>query len=78
MNTSTMNFTEEALLLPVEARIALVDKLLESINPHGGQALDAFWAEEADKRAIEIESGAVRALNGEKVFAQIRQRLAGA
>jgi putative addiction module component (TIGR02574 family) len=78
MSASTLNLADEALLLPVEARIALVDKLLESINPHGGKTLDALWAAEAEKRAIEIESGTVRTLNGEEVFAQIRQRLAGA
>ncbi|HES75442.1 MAG TPA: hypothetical protein ENO09_00385 [bacterium] len=33
MNTSIVNITDEALHLPVEARIALADKLLESLKP---------------------------------------------
>ena len=33
MNTSIVNITDEALHLPVEARVALVDKLLESLKP---------------------------------------------
>lgn len=76
MSAHSLKLADEALHLPVEERIALVDRLLESINPHGGNNRDALWAEEAERRALEIESGSVRALDGEEVFAKIRQRLA--
>jgi len=76
MSTTSLNLADEALHLPVEERIALVDRLLDSLNTHVDKSLDALWAAEAEKRALEMESASVRALDGEEVFAKIRQRLA--
>lgn len=75
MNTNLMSITNEALHLPVEARIALVDELLKSLNTQANNPTDALWIKEVEKRMLELDSGMVQALDGESVFADIRQRL---
>lgn len=75
MNTQTLHIADEALHLPVEARITLVDMLLQSLNTDAHQDVDALWVIEAEKRAHDLQSGAVQALDGEQAFAETRQRL---
>ena len=78
MNTNLMNITDEALHLPVEARIALVDELLKSLNAQANNPVDALWITEVEKRMQELDAGMVQPLDGESVFADIRQRLRAA
>ncbi len=64
----------EALLLPVELRTQLADKLLQSLNPMRKE-IDEAWAEEAEKRVEEIRTGKAKTIAGEEVFKKIRNRL---
>lgn len=65
---------EEAVLLPVDIRTQLVDKLLQSLHPTQRE-IDKLWAVEAEKRVEEIRSGKVATIPGEEVFKKIRNRL---
>ena len=71
----TKELFDEAVSLPIEIRMQLIDKLLRSVQP-AQKEIDALWAKEAEKRFEEIKSGKVKTVPGEKVFKKIRDRLA--
>jgi putative addiction module component (TIGR02574 family) len=75
MTTATAKLADQLLSLPCEDRIYLVDRLLESLNAPSREEIDRVWAEEAERRIDELESGKVQAVPGEQVFAEIRKRL---
>ncbi len=66
--------SDEALALPAEARIALVDRLLESLNLAAQPDIERLWTEEAERRAAEVERGEVAPVPGEDVFGEIRRK----
>ena len=76
MTTATAKLADQVLSLPCEDRIYLVDGLLESLNAPSREEIDRLWAEEAERRIEELDSGKVEAIPGEQVFAEIRERLA--
>jgi hypothetical protein len=54
---------KEALSLPPEARAALADSLLESIDAEVDEDAESKWREEIRKRMAELDSGAVRSIS---------------
>jgi putative addiction module component (TIGR02574 family) len=65
---------EEALSLPSDERIGLIQKLLMSLNLPIQAEIDRLWAEEAERRVSQIEQGEVELIPGDKVFARIRRK----
>jgi len=65
---------DEALSLPAEARIDLVEKLLESLNLPTREEVDCLWAEEAERRVSQIDKGEAELIPAEEVFARIREK----
>ena len=63
---------EEALSLPSDERVSLVEKLLTSLNLPIQAEIDRLWVEEAERRVSQIERGDVELISGDKVFAKIR------
>jgi len=63
---------DEALSLPADARIGLVERLLASLNLPTQRKIDELWAAEAERRVAQIDRGAVDLVPGEKVFEKIR------
>ncbi len=76
MKTVISKLTDQALSLPAIDRVHLADRLLESLNAPSSEKINKLWAEEAERRIDELDSDKVQALPGEKVFADIRKRLA--
>ena len=74
MATITDRVTEEALLLPADARISLVEKLLTSLNLPNDAEIDRLWAEEAERRVTQLEAGEASLVSGEEVFSKIRAK----
>ena len=70
----TDRVTEEALSLPADIRLNLVEKLITSLNLPIDKDIDLFWAEEAERRVSQIEAGEVRLVPGEEVFSKIRAK----
>ena len=70
----TEDLIAEALSLPVEVRIKLAERLLNSINP-SRKEIDEAWAVEAEKRVREIREGKVKTIQGDEVFKKIGNRL---
>ena len=73
MMPKTEKLFEDAVSLPVEERVKLIEKLLESTNPPEKE-IDEWWKNEAEKRVKEIERGEVDTIPGEKVFEKIKKR----
>jgi len=65
---------EEALSLPSDERVSLVEKLLTSLNLPIQEEIDQWWAEEAERRVSQIEQGEVELIPGNEVFAKIRRK----
>ena len=74
MTATTDRVTEEALSLPADIRLNLVEKLITSLNLPIDKDIDLFWAEEAERRVSQIEAGEVRLVPGEEVFSKIRAK----
>lgn len=68
--------TEEAMRLPVAARILLADTLVESIDSEELDEIQKLWSAEAISRRDEIRSGEVQAVPGDEVLDEVR-RLVG-
>ncbi|MGO9122076.1 MAG: addiction module protein [Desulfomonilaceae bacterium] len=64
----------EAVSLPVEIRLQLVEKLLESLNP-SHKDIDKLWATEVERRIAEIDRGEVKTVAGDDVFRKLHDRL---
>lgn len=73
MDTATIE--REALHLPVTARAALAHKLLQSLDELTEAENDALWLDEAERRAAEIDSGAVQLISSDEVSRQARNLL---
>lgn len=66
--------TDEALSLPADARLGLVEKLLSSLNLPIDEDIERLWAEEAERRVAQIDAGEAKLVPGEEVFAKIRSK----
>ena len=66
---------EEATALPVEERAIVVESLLRTLNTPVPE-IDKAWVAVAKRRLVELRSGRVRAIPGERVFDRIRGRFA--
>lgn len=74
MVTANDRVIEEALSLPADVRLSLVEKLLTSLNLPIDDEIDRLWAEEAERRVSQIEEGKVKLIPGEEVFNKIRAK----
>ena len=59
--------------LPIDIKIQLIDKLLNSLNPFQKE-IDELWVKEAEKRVEEIRTNKVKTIPGEDVFKEIKKR----
>lgn len=73
MTARTMDIMERAEMLPIDMKLELVDRLLESISP-SQKEIDERWKVEIERRVEEVRSGKVQTISGEQVFAEIEER----
>jgi len=71
MNTNEL--IDEAVSLPVEKRILIVDSLLQSLNQPNSE-VDKKWNEVAQQRLLEMRSGKTKPIPGEQVFENIWEK----
>jgi putative addiction module component (TIGR02574 family) len=74
MATTVEKICSEALFLPADARISLIERLLSSLNLPTQADIDRLWAEEAERRIVEIDRGDTKLIPGEQVFDAIRRK----
>lgn len=76
MATAADRIVDEALDLPADARIGLVDRILASLNLPTRPDIDRMWADESERRVAQIDRGKVELIPGEEVFDKIRRKFA--
>ena len=64
----------EAFELPESERATLAGLLIESLEPPPDPDVEELWAEEAERRWREIESGSVATISWEEVRAKLFRR----
>jgi putative addiction module component (TIGR02574 family) len=76
MAKETDDLLKEVLSLPLEARAAFADRLLESLDDSEIEP-GAYeeWRREIKRRAAELDSGAVKAIPWSEVKAELRSLL---
>ena len=74
MPRESQQVIDDALSLPVEARVRLVDRLLESLNLPTRTEVEEAWAEEVEHRISQVEKGEAELIPGEEVFARLRRQ----
>ena len=70
----TEKIYEQALDLPTEERIHLIDKLLHSTNLPTQEKIDKAWTIEAEKRYQDLKKGKAKLISGEKVFEKVKKK----
>lgn len=74
MEKESNRIVEQALSLPADVRLRLVDALLESLNLPVEAEIDRLWAQEAERRVAELEAGTARTTPAEEVFEKLREK----
>ena len=74
MATTNDRVIEDALSLPADVRLSLVEKLLTSLNLPIDEEIDRLWAKEAALRVSQRVEGTAKLVPGEEVFAKIRKK----
>ncbi len=69
------NIGQDVMDLPSNERLALIDKLIISLNLPTQSDIDELWAKEAERRIVELDNGSVQGIPGEQVFAEIRAKV---
>jgi len=70
MNIQTIE--QEVLQLPIEDRARLAEKLLSSLDDLSEQEVEKLWLVEAQRRATEIDNGAVQLVSSEEMERRIQ------
>ena len=73
MTAQTMDLLEKVEALPIDMKIELVDRILESLSPTP-QEIDELWKVEVERRIDGLESGNAKTIPGDEVFAKIQER----
>jgi putative addiction module component (TIGR02574 family) len=75
MRIEPAELLRDALLLPVEARAALVDSLKESLDVEVDDGVEDAWREEIHRRLQQIDSGTVRMIPWDEARRRLRDSL---
>lgn len=73
MTTHTAEIMDVVDMLPIDMKLELIDHLLESIS-QPQKEIDDAWQEEVERRIDDVESGKVKLIPGDEVFARLRER----
>ena len=73
MTAKTMELFSMAESLPIDEKSLLVERLLDSMYPNQKE-IDELWKVEVERRIDEVESGKVKTIPGDEVFAKVRDR----
>jgi putative addiction module component (TIGR02574 family) len=75
MERQAAELLRDALALPPEARAALVDSLIESLDERIEKGVEEAWRREIEARLQQIDSGAVKLISWRDARQRLRDRL---
>ncbi|MGH9629326.1 MAG: addiction module protein [Bryobacteraceae bacterium] len=67
----------DALALPLEARAALIDSLIESLDPTIDDGAEEAWRQEIELRLQQVDTGAAELVSRRAARQRLRDRLDG-
>jgi putative addiction module component (TIGR02574 family) len=73
MTAQTMDLLKKVEALPIDMKIELVDRILESLSPTRTE-IDELWKTEVERRIDDLEGGNAKTIPGDEVFAEIQER----
>jgi len=73
MTTQAAEIMDVVDSLPIDMKLELIDHLLESISP-SKKEIDEAWKDEVERRIDEVDSGKVKLITGDEVFARMGKR----
>ena len=73
MNKRVDILASDAALLPKEDRLALVERIMETVYPTDPD-VDAAWIQECEARTAAYERGEVETFDADEVLAELRDR----
>ncbi len=68
---------EQAINLPVDERLILIDRLLISTNLPTQKNIDEAWATEVERRCQALDCGGTKLISGDEVFEKTLIRQSG-
>ena len=77
MSDRSAQILKEALSLPPTERVALVERLLGSLDSPAREHIDVLWGQEAEERLDAFEQGEIPTIAAEDVFDEIGKRQKG-
>lgn len=75
MARNTADILRDALSLPPEARAALADSLLQSLDTEVDEDAEQEWREEIRRRITDLESGRVQTIAWSEVQARLNRQI---
>lgn len=73
MTTEAIEIIERVESLPIDMKLEIIDRLLESISPSRTE-IDDSWSAEVERRIDDVESGKVKLTPLEEVRERFRKR----
>lgn len=77
MERDAAEILQDALALPLEARTALIDSLIESLDRTVEQGADEAWRREIERRLQQIDNGSVELISWDVARKRLHERLDG-
>lgn len=65
--------TQEALALPTDLKVQLVEQLIESLESNIDEQVQSAWINEVKQRRDEIVDGMVETIPGDEALAKVRR-----
>lgn len=75
MTNTLFDLKQKAAQLPDTERAELALSLIESLDGPGDPDVEEAWRLEIERRIGQIDSGEVKLVPGDEVFARLRRRL---
>ena len=75
MERHAAELLRDALALPREARAALIDSLIDSLDQTVEEGVEGAWRQEIERRLQQIDTGAVELISWSSARQRLRDRL---
>ena len=67
--------TQEALALPTDLKVRLVEQLIESLESSIDKEIQSAWISEAKQRKNEAIDGIIEVIPGDEALAEVRKMI---